>query len=78
MTNDQTEDLEASLERVKEASNRIGRRDWLLLLYGALFNLILSGILPPPVVQHILVSVIQGLGHLFGIGGPPSPIPPVA
>jgi hypothetical protein len=78
LTNDQTEYLEARLEGVEEASHRIGRKDWLLLFYGALFNLIISGILPPPVIEHILVSVLQGLGHLFGIGGPPAPIPPVA
>jgi hypothetical protein len=78
LTNDQAERLEASVEEVEEASHRIGRKDWLLLFYGALLNLIISGILPPAVVWHILVSVLQGLGHLFGIGGPPPPIPPVA
>lgn len=78
LTNDQTEHLEARFDEVEEASRRLGRKDWLLLFYGTLFTLILTDFLPPHAAQHILVSVLQGLGHLFGIGGLPPSIPPVA
>jgi hypothetical protein len=27
--------------------------------------------IPPHVIQTILVTVLHGIGHLFGVGGPP-------
>jgi hypothetical protein len=78
LTNEQIEHLEVRFDEVEEASRRIGRKDWLLLFYGTLFNLLLTDFLPPHAAQHILVSVLLSLGHLFGIGGPPPSIPPVA
>ncbi len=78
LTNEQMEHLDARFDGVEEASRRFGRKDWLLLFSGALFSLILTDSLPPNVAQHILISVLQSLGHLFGIGGPPPSIPPMA
>lgn len=78
LTNGQMEHLDVRFYGVEEASRRFGRKDWLLLSTGALFSLILTDALPPDVAQHILISVLQGLGHLFGIGGPPPSIPPMA
>jgi hypothetical protein len=78
LTNEQMEHLDVRFDGVEEASRRFGRKDWLLLFSGALFSLILTDSLPPDVAQHILIAVLQSLGHLFGIGGPPPSIPPVA
>ena len=69
------EHLDVRFDGVEEASRLFGRKDWLLLFTGALFSLILTDALLPDVAQHILISVLQGLGHLFGIGGPPPSIP---
>jgi hypothetical protein len=68
--------METSLNEAEEASRRIGRKDWILLFSGTIFSLIVADILTPRIAQDILLFVIQGLGHLFGVGGPPPQIPP--
>ena len=62
--------LDARFDEAEEASRRLGRKDWILLLGGALFSLVLSAVAPPEVMQHVLIMTEQGLGHLFG-GSPP-------
>jgi hypothetical protein len=74
---DQAERVEARFDEAEDASQRIGRKDWLLLFGGALFSLILSAMVPPDVVQHSLIMAAQGLGHLFGPAPPPG-LPPHA
>jgi hypothetical protein len=63
--------IEARLDEAEKASHRIGRKDWLMAFNGAVFSLVLTDFLPQQAAQHILVMALQGLGHLFGIGGPP-------
>jgi hypothetical protein len=67
--------LEAKLDDIEEAAGRIGRKDWLLLFYGVMFTVIVTGLLPREVVQKILAMALHGLAHLLGGGGPPQ-IPP--
>lgn len=78
LTDDQMERFTANLDKIEEASHRIGRKDWVLLFYGALFSLVLANVLSSDAVYHILGSFLQSLGYFFGIGGPPPPIPPTA
>jgi hypothetical protein len=33
------------------------------------FTLLVSGIITPDIAQHMLMAVLHGLGHLFGLGG---------
>jgi hypothetical protein len=66
--------LESRFDEAEEASRRLGRKDWILLFGGALFSLVLSAVVPPEVLQHVLTMTEQGLRHLFG-GGPPQ-LPP--
>jgi hypothetical protein len=74
------EQMKVLRERFKEAeaaSKRIGRKDWLLLFSGTLLTLIISGILTPEIMQHILIIGLHSFGHLFGFDGPSRPqIPP--
>lgn len=42
---------------------------------GAVFSLILTDAITPTIAQRIFMLGLQGLGHLFGIGGPPAPLP---
>jgi hypothetical protein len=73
LTAEQVSGIEQKLDDLKEASERVGRKDWLTMLYGAAFGLIVNDTVPPHVVQSIITSVVSGLGHLFGLGGmPPS------
>jgi hypothetical protein len=66
------------LDELKEASTRVGRKDWVVMLYGAAFGMIVNDTVPAHVVQSVITSVIGGLGHLFGIGGMPPSLPPHA
>jgi hypothetical protein len=70
--------IEGDLDEVVEASHRLGRKDWLNIFYGVMFTLIVTALLPPDTVQHMIVTVIHGLGDLFGFGAPPPSLPPVA
>jgi hypothetical protein len=68
--------IETMLEEASEASHRVGRKDWLMMFNGAVFSLILTDLLPPQAAQRILFMALHGLGHMFGIGGPLSVLPP--
>jgi hypothetical protein len=68
--------LEARLDDVAAAASRMGRKDWTLLVCGALLGAFVEGILPQEAVQDILRMTLDGLGYLFGGGGPPE-LPPV-
>jgi hypothetical protein len=72
---EQTAHLDERFDQAEAASQRMGRKDWLLLFGGALFSLILSAVVPPEVVQHTLILAAQSLGHLFGRESSPQ-IPP--
>jgi hypothetical protein len=72
----QTLHLEAKLDDIAAAAGRVGRKDWTLLVCGALLGAFVQGILPPEVVQDILRTTLDGLGSLFGGGGGPPELPP--
>jgi hypothetical protein len=67
--------VEAKLDEIESAAGRIGRKDWLLLLFGVMFEVIVTGLLPPDIVQHILTIALDGLDQLFG-GDSPARLPP--
>jgi hypothetical protein len=74
LTREQFAEVEARINEAEAASRRLGRKDWLLLFIGTTTTLYVTGMVPPTVVQHITAMVLQGLGHLFGIGGGPPPL----
>lgn len=76
LTSEQISRVEAMLDHAEQASRRIGRKDWLLLFYGAASSLVLTDLITPQTVQHIILMTIHGLSHLFGFGGPPPHLPP--
>lgn len=76
LASEQMSHVEARLDEAEQASRRMGRKDWLLLFNGAVFSLILSDLIPPQAAQHVLLMALHGLGHLFGMGGPPPHLPP--
>jgi hypothetical protein len=69
--------LEARLDEAEEATRRIGRKDWLLLFCGVMLTVIVTDLLPPDAVQHILAMALHGLDHLLGGGGRPPQLPPM-
>ena len=76
LTAEQSARMEERFDQAEEASRRLGRKDWILLFGGALLSLVVSAVVPPGVLQHVLAMTAQRLGHLFG-GGPPQ-LPPQA
>jgi hypothetical protein len=77
LSSQQMSRVEARLDEAKEASHRIGRKDWLLLFFGVTFTVIATDFLPPEAVQHILIMALRGLDHLFGGGGGLPQLPPM-
>lgn len=59
------------LDEAEKASQRIGRKDWLLLFSGTILTLILTDLITPDVAQHVFVMALHALRHLFGGGAPP-------
>jgi hypothetical protein len=71
LTAGQMSAFEQTLDEVKEATTRVGRKDWVMLANGALLSLIVNDLVPPHVVQSVFNMLITGIGHLFGFGAPP-------
>lgn len=72
LTDEQIAHIDERLDEAAEAAERMGRKDWLLLFGGTVFNLIVTDTVTPSVAGHIFTTVVHGLIHLFtGAGGPP-------
>lgn len=69
--------LEAKLDDIAAAAGRMGRKDWTLLVCGALLGAFVQGILPQEAVQDIFRMTFDGLGYLLGGRGGPPRLPPV-
>jgi hypothetical protein len=76
LTAEQISGVEQKLDDLVEASKRVGRKDWLTMLYGAAFGMIVNDAVPAHIVQAVISMTIHGLGHLFGLGSLPSALPP--
>lgn len=69
LSEEEISEVEVRLDELDEATRRAGRKDWLLMFYGVMFTLIVTALLPPDDVQHIIAMVFHGLSDLFGSGG---------
>jgi tetrahydromethanopterin S-methyltransferase subunit G len=67
--------IEQKLDEVREASQRVGRKDWVLILYGAAVGMFVNDSVPSHVVQGVLAMAVHGVAHIFGLGGLPPAIP---
>jgi uncharacterized membrane protein YraQ (UPF0718 family) len=68
--------LESQLDNMAAAAGRMGRKDWILLVCGALLGAVIQGILPPEALQDIVTMTLDGLGYLFSGGAEPPQLPP--
>jgi hypothetical protein len=64
-------EIEGRIEHLEKASERVGRKDWVMMFNGAITSLILSDLLPARTVEQIFFMAVHGFGHLFGLGVPP-------
>jgi hypothetical protein len=67
--------IAAKLDDIALAAGRVGRKDWRLLVGGAILSVIIADLLPREAVWDILTMALQGLGHLFNGGGGPPQLP---
>jgi len=63
----QAEVLDEKIDLLVEAAGRVGRKDWQLMLGGVILTLLASAVIPPEALHYILTTLVQGIGHLFGI-----------
>ena len=61
LTGEQTRLLAAMIADVKEAATRFGRKDWMLLLYGSLINLVTQAAFAPEQARDLMRLIGQGL-----------------
>ena len=71
LTTEQTERIDEWRDEVAEASTRMGRKDWKLLAYGTIVNLVVTDTVTPDIGRRIFTMLIQGIAHLLGGSGPP-------
>jgi len=71
LTSEQLIAVEQRLDDAEEASKRLGRKDWMLMFYGAVMSTFITDAVPPGVIQTVVTTVLHGIAHLFGSGGPP-------
>lgn len=76
LTADQLARVEERLDEAEEASRRLGRKDWMNAFLGATFGLLLSDVISQQAATHIVITVVTGLGHLFGVGSVAPGLPP--
>ncbi|HEV2175394.1 MAG TPA: hypothetical protein VGR71_17595 [Nitrospira sp.] len=70
LTSEQAAHIDEWKDEVADASERVGRKDWRLLVYGTIVNLVVTDALPPEVARHILSMFIHLIVQLFGGSGP--------
>lgn len=71
LTAEQISLVDDRLDEMKEASERVGRKDWVLMLYGSLVSIFVAGAVPSAVIQAMLTAAAHGVAHIFGFGDPP-------
>jgi hypothetical protein len=74
LTKEQAERVDEWREEVVEASNRMGRKDWIIYLLGTITALTVAATVPAGVGEHIFTMVIHALGYLFTGGSEPPQI----
>jgi hypothetical protein len=63
--------IDNAVDELKDASTRIGRKDWRLMFIGAFVTLGLEHVLEPGVVETLMRLATQGLAGVFGAHVPP-------
>jgi hypothetical protein len=74
LSSEQIAQIDEKLDEVIEASKHMGRKDWLVMVGGIIFTLIITATVSAGLGEHIFIMVIQGLAHLFTGGNEPPQI----
>lgn len=63
LTSEQMSAIQDRLDDITEASERLNRKDWIMVLYGGLVSTFMTDAVPPGVVQVVLAMVIHAVAH---------------
>ena len=63
-------DLNSKVDYLVDASERLGRKDWLNACIGAVLGYFLTAAVPPDDARHIVMTLLNGIAALFGHGLP--------
>ena len=63
---DQARAIETGIDYLIPASLRLGRKDWLMVVYTVLGTKVLDVALEPNVAEKVASAIVSGLGALFG------------
>lgn len=66
ITAEQMEAITRRLDETAEASKRLGRKDWLALLYGQILTLMTADLIPPHIVQGLFTGIMHAISPIFG------------
>jgi hypothetical protein len=61
----QMQALQEKVDYLVTASNRFGRKDWLILFMGAIFSYLFGAGLPPESAHTIFTTFLRGIGVLY-------------
>jgi hypothetical protein len=61
--------IEQKMDELIAASERVGKKDWRVMVYGAAFSLIVNDEVPAHAVQSVMSMIFTGLAHSLGFGG---------
>ena len=53
--------IDQRLDHAEEASKRLGRKDWLVLLYGSVVSTTVTDAVPSGVIQTVVTTVLHGI-----------------
>jgi len=62
--------LDSKLDELLEATHRLGRKDWRLVVIGTMLGYVVVAGLPPAAGRHILVVFLNSIGQFLGHGFP--------
>jgi hypothetical protein len=65
LTEAQFTHLNQKVDQIIESSNRIGKKDWTMVVVGSLLSILSSAILPPEAAQAFVMSFIQAMQPLI-------------
>ena len=71
LTDEQLAAIDQRLDDAEEAARHSDRKTWLYTFYGAVMSTFMTDEIPPQVIQTVVSTVLHGIAHFFGIGGPP-------
>jgi hypothetical protein len=69
----QMNSLNAKLDYLVDATDRLGRIDWRNILIGSIFSYVFTAAIPPESARNMFSMLLQGISQIYGFPALPSP-----